>query len=125
MQNNNEYGSYPNTEFPYKYTKAGQKAMMEKYTMGESYNTPVITDSKPTEPKTQNIDMSKILPLLMNKNLSSHDLLEMILPMINKNSLPRFKLLRPIECRSAPGYGGANFVQFAQTQIYEQIVNNL
>ena len=88
MQNNNEYGSYPNTEFPYKYTKAGQKAMMEKYTGGESYDTQITTQSTPPENKSNNIDISKILPLLMNKNLNNNDLLEILLPMINKNNLP-------------------------------------
>ena len=84
---NNDYGSYPNTEFPYKYTKAGQKAMMDKY-MSNDTDSKVNIESTPIENKSSNIDISKILPLLMNKNLSSNDLLEALLPMINKNNLP-------------------------------------
>lgn len=84
---NNEYGSYPNTEFPYKYTKAGQKAMMEKYTSNEYIeNTPKIQNTNPS--KQSNIDINKILPLLMNKNLNQNDILDLLLPMLNTNNLP-------------------------------------
>ena len=83
---NNEYGSYPNTEFPYKYTKAGQKAMIEKYTSNENVDTTPKAQNNIS--KQSNIDINKILPLLMNKNLSQNDILELLLPMINTNNLP-------------------------------------
>lgn len=105
MQNFNEYGSYPNTEFPYNYTKSGQKAMMDRYM---SSNSQVNISSHQSEPSqnikednsqvntmssNSNLDMSKLLPLLLNKNLSTNELIDALLPMFNKSNLPIKDLL--------------------------------
>ena len=94
MQNNNDYGSYPNMEFPYKYTKAGQKAMLDKYMSQDENVTISATKNEPPSAQiSNNIDMSKLIPMLINKNLSTNDLLDMLLPMLGKSNLPIKDLL--------------------------------
>lgn len=108
MQNNNNYSSYPNTEFPYNYTINGQKQLREKYlsnfsqnqveNMAYSQNTNTYSNN---QSNNQNIntmsspkfDISKLVPMLFNKNLKTSDLIDMLLPMINNSNLPLKDLL--------------------------------
>lgn len=106
MQNNNNYSSYPNTEFPYNYTVNGQKQLKEKYLANYSQNQVETMANQNTTPSnnqitTQNIsttsnskfDISKLVPMLFNKNLKTSDLIDMLLPMINNSNLPLKDLL--------------------------------
>lgn len=106
MQNNNNYSSYPNTEFPYNYTVNGQKQLREKYLANYSQNQVETMANQNTTPSnnqitTQNIsttsnskfDISKLVPMLFNKNLKTSDLIDMLLPMINNSNLPLKDLL--------------------------------
>lgn len=110
MQNNNNYYSYPNAEFPYNYTKNGQKALKEKYINQENNqvntmsnntyqnNNATINNKEQAENvnafnNNANLDISKLLPLLLNKNLQTNDLLDVLLPMLNKSNLPIKDLL--------------------------------
>ena len=100
MQNNNNNFSYPNVEFPYNYTKNGQKQLRDKYlnqtdtinTMSNTYQNNNTENVKAQE--NTSLDINKLLPLLLNKNLQTNDLLDVILPMINKNNLPIKYLLK-------------------------------
>lgn len=95
MQNDN-YSSYPNMDFPHNYTKNGQKKMMDKFLENEDHTVHTQSTNVNTS-KSENIssklDMSKILPLLLNKNVQSSDLLDILLPMLNKSNLPIKELL--------------------------------
>ena len=157
MQYSNNMMDYPNMEFPYKYTKNGQKELLDKYLAetnpnnqtekeqnfsnqnSSNHNTQnsflnqnnqnfynannnnnnsnnnnnngnnqnngnfnilsALTNMLGYSPNSQNVssmdankkgnfDITKLLPLLLNKNLKSNDLINLIAPMLGNQNLP-------------------------------------
>lgn len=101
---------YPNMEFPYKYTKLGQKELVEKYvnqTLNDTPKTENIENHTENnnsnminllttllnnqnkveglEKKDNGIDISKLLSMLINKNLKQTDLINMLIPLLTNN----------------------------------------
>lgn len=142
MQYSNSGMDYPNMEFPYKYTKNGQKALLDKYLKNETasnnnfndnstinnQNTNLNNNQTPNQNLENNqnynnqnggnngllgalssmllgnnqngnvstmdagnknrLDITKLLPLLVNKNLKSSDLINLLAPMLGNPNLP-------------------------------------
>lgn len=154
MQYSNNMMDYPNMEFPYKYTKNGQKELLDKYLAetnpnnqtekeqnfsnqnSSNFNTQnsflnqnnqnfynpnnnnnnnnnngsnqnngnfnilsALTNMLGYSSNSQNVssmdankkgnfDITKLLPLLLNKNLKSNDLINLIAPMLGNQNLP-------------------------------------
>lgn len=111
MTNNSDY---PTMEFPYKYTKTGQKELIEKYTNQsnkvttetiekeqknsnnnqENNNASILNllqtlfqkqENVETMTAKNNIDINKLLNMLINKDFKQKDLLNLLIPLLTNN----------------------------------------
>ena len=85
---------YPYGEFPHKHTKNGQKQYFEALTQGgeqlvssESFSNNNVAPQ--IETTNNQLDISKLLPLIKlmgnKKNISSSDMLQLVLPLMGGN----------------------------------------
>lgn len=103
---------YPNMEFPYKYTKTGQKELVERYTnhsnaintethekeqnnnYSENNNSTILNllqtllkkeEKVETMNNKNSIDMNKLLSMLINKDFKQKDLINLLIPLLSNN----------------------------------------
>ena len=123
---------YPYGNFPHKYTKNGQKQYFEALTQGDEQmvaTESISASNSQVQPDNSNntLEISKLLPLIKlmgnKKNISSSDMLQLVLPLMGGNMSQMTEILNLFNKESVNDEVAEDIIISSSTPIdkYERI----